>query len=68
MIARNHGHVVTVASVASFAVHAANVDYCCTKVGELAFHEGLGSELRARYGAHKVRTRYVFVFLSFILF
>lgn len=56
MIKRNHGHVITIASMASFFVHAGNVDYCCTKAGALAFHEGLGQELKSRYGASKVRT------------
>lgn len=56
MIKRNHGHVVTVASMASFMVHAQNVDYTCTKASALAFHEGLGQELKSRYNAQKVRT------------
>lgn len=56
MIKKNHGHVVTIASMASYSVHAANVDYSCTKASALAFHEGLASELRARYNAPNVRT------------
>jgi short-subunit dehydrogenase len=56
MAKRNHGHVVTVASMASFLVHAQNVDYACSKASALAFHEGLGQELKSRYGAEKVRT------------
>lgn len=56
MVERNHGHVVTIASMASFMVHAANVDYCCTKVAALAFHEGLTSELKDRFKAPRVRT------------
>jgi all-trans-retinol dehydrogenase (NAD+) len=56
MIQRNHGHIVTVASLASFLVHAGNVDYACTKAAALAFHEGLAQELKSRYGAPKVRT------------
>jgi short-subunit dehydrogenase len=56
MVERNHGHVVTIASMASFFVLAQNVDYSCTKASVLAFHEGLTSELKARYGADKVRT------------
>jgi short-subunit dehydrogenase len=56
MIEKSHGHVVTMASLASFMVHASNVDYCCTKAGALAFHEGLAQELKYRYGADKVRT------------
>ena len=56
MIKRNHGHIVTVASMASFATIAGNASYSATKVGVLAFHEGLASELKSRYGASKVRT------------
>ena len=56
MARRNHGHVVTVASMASFLVHAQNVDYTCTKASALAFHEGLAQELKSRYNADKVRT------------
>lgn len=56
MIRRNHGHIVTIASMASFLVHAQNVDYTCTKASALAFHEGLAQELKSRYKANKVRT------------
>lgn len=56
MIQRNHGHIITIASMASFVSGANNVSYSATKAGVLALHEGLGNELRARYGASKVRT------------
>ena len=56
MIKSNHGHIVTVASMASFMVHSQNVDYACTKTSALAFHEGLAQELKSRYNASKVRT------------
>ncbi|KPM40555.1 hypothetical protein AK830_g5995 [Neonectria ditissima] len=57
MIKANHGHVVTMASIASFVVLAGNVSYSCTKASALAFHEGLGQELKHRYSASKIRTR-----------
>ena len=57
MIKQNHGHVVTVASVASFVTGVRNVDYACTKVSVLAFHEGLAQELKHTYKARNVRTR-----------
>ncbi|GLA00608.1 hypothetical protein AnigIFM60653_009358 [Aspergillus niger] len=57
MIKSNHGHVVTVASMASFVTQAQNVGYACTKAAALAFHEGLAQELKHRYNAAKVRTR-----------
>lgn len=56
MIKRDHGHIVTVASMASFMVHAQNVDYACSKASALAFHEGLSQELKSRYNAKNVRT------------
>lgn len=57
MIRDNHGHVITVASMASFVTVGEMVDYACTKASALAFHEGLGQELRYWYKAPKVRTR-----------
>jgi short-subunit dehydrogenase len=59
MIKKNHGHVVTIASMASFIAIAGNVDYSCTKASALAFHEGLASELKSRYHAPGVRTTWV---------
>jgi all-trans-retinol dehydrogenase (NAD+) len=55
MAKKNHGHIVTIASMASFLVFAQNTDYSCTKASALAFHEGLGQELKSRYNAEKVR-------------
>jgi short-subunit dehydrogenase len=59
MVKRNHGHVITIASMASFVALGEMVDYCCSKASALAFHEGLSQELRYWYNAPKVRTRYV---------
>ncbi|EFX02010.1 short chain dehydrogenase reductase [Grosmannia clavigera kw1407] len=59
MAARDHGHVVTMASMASFVVIAGNVDYSCTKASVMALHEGLTQDLRHRYNARSVRTTYV---------
>ena len=56
MIRKNHGHVVTISSLAAFVVHAQNVDYCCTKVSTTAFNEGLASELKHLYGANGIKT------------
>ncbi|KAJ5827837.1 hypothetical protein N7447_004600 [Penicillium robsamsonii] len=56
MVKANHGHVVTVASMASFVVLGEIVDYCCTKASALAFHEGLRQELKHWYNAPNVRT------------
>ena len=56
MIETNHGHVVSINSIACFATWASNASYSATKIAALAFHEGLAQELRARYKADKVRT------------
>ncbi|KAJ5915252.1 hypothetical protein N7454_011147 [Penicillium verhagenii] len=56
MVDRNHGHIVTVASMASFMTQASNVDYACTKAATLALHEGLHQELKVLYNAPSVRT------------
>ncbi|KAJ5186065.1 Short-chain dehydrogenase/reductase SDR [Penicillium cf. griseofulvum] len=56
MVRANHGHVVTIASMASFVALGEIVDYCCTKASALAFHEGLRQELKYWYKAPNVRT------------
>ncbi|KAJ5628507.1 hypothetical protein N7490_010735 [Penicillium lividum] len=59
MISNNHGHVLSIASLASFTTSAINVDYACTKSAALAFYEGLGQELRHVYKAAGVRNSIV---------
>lgn len=56
MIRANHGHVVTVASMASFVGLGEMADYCGSKASALAFHESLRQELRSWYNAPGVRT------------
>lgn len=56
MIEKNHGMVVTVASIAAYVVVPNMVDYASTKAAALSFHEGLTAELKTRYNAPKVRT------------
>ncbi|KAH6888511.1 short-chain dehydrogenase/reductase 2 [Thelonectria olida] len=56
MIEHDHGHVVTMASMASFVALAANVDYSCSKAAAMAFHEGLRQELVVRFKVKHVRT------------
>ncbi|CAG8959624.1 hypothetical protein HYFRA_00001527 [Hymenoscyphus fraxineus] len=62
MIKQNSGHIVTIASMASFVTIAQNVDYSCSKVAVLAFHEGLRQELDHRYNARLVRTSIIHPF------
>jgi len=57
MIRANHGHIVTIASMASFVGLAEMADYCGSKASALAFHESLRQELKAWYRAPAVRTR-----------
>ncbi|KAL4915453.1 hypothetical protein BDW62DRAFT_124260 [Aspergillus aurantiobrunneus] len=59
MISKNHGHIITIASMASFIGLGDMVEYSCTKASALAFHEGLRQELRLWYKAPKVRTSIV---------
>lgn len=46
MLERDHGHIVTIASMAGKAGVAGLVDYCASKHGAVGFHESLTSELR----------------------
>ena len=59
MVAKNKGHIVTVASVNSFLTNSANADYVATKTAALSFHEGLTSELKIWYHASGVKTSIV---------
>lgn len=56
MMATNHGIVVTVTSVAWYVTPPGMVDYSMFKAAAVAMHEGLSSELVARYNAPRVRT------------
>lgn len=55
MIERNHGHIVNIASTASFVTISGNTAYSCTKTGVLAFTEGLRQELKHINNARKIR-------------
>ncbi|KAJ6096870.1 hypothetical protein N7486_007616 [Penicillium sp. IBT 16267x] len=59
MVREDRGHVVTIASIASFMAVGEMVDYCCSKAGALVFHEGLRQELKYWYNAPNVRTSVV---------
>ncbi|PGH00589.1 hypothetical protein GX51_05688 [Blastomyces parvus] len=59
MIRENHGHVVTIASMASFVALGEMADYAGSKASALAFHESLTQELRLWHKAKKVRTSIV---------
>ncbi|KAI1182476.1 hypothetical protein F5B17DRAFT_420287 [Nemania serpens] len=59
MIQMNKGHVVTVASIASFVALPTAADYSATKAAALAFHESLTCELKHCYKARNVLTTVV---------
>ena len=59
MLAKKKGHIMGVASLASFVALAGAVDYSCTKAGLLAFHEGLTQELKHRYQCPQIKTSIV---------
>ncbi|KAL4950019.1 hypothetical protein BDW69DRAFT_197606 [Aspergillus filifer] len=62
MLERDHGHIVTMASMASFAVAGGSTAYSASKAALLGVHEGMSQEIRHFYkeGGEwrcKVRTR-----------
>lgn len=59
MVKHNHGHVVTVASSASFFSLPSMSEYSGSKSATLALHEVLRGELRQRYNAPRVRASLV---------
>jgi short-subunit dehydrogenase len=56
MIERNHGMIVTVASMIAYVTAPNLVDYASSKAAALTFHEGLSAELATVYKAPRVRT------------
>ncbi|KAK4442206.1 hypothetical protein QBC34DRAFT_488968 [Podospora aff. communis PSN243] len=59
MIESNKGHVVTMASLASFIALATAADYSATKAGALSFHESLTAEVKHIYKAPGILTTVV---------
>ncbi|KAI5209922.1 NAD(P)-binding protein [Aureobasidium subglaciale] len=64
MIANKKGHVVSIASIASFVAAPGIVDYSCSKAAVLAFNEGLGAELRSIYRCPEIKTTAVHPFFA----
>lgn len=56
MVKANHGHIVTVASLAGYMGPPGLVDYAASKAGAIALHEGLSLELTQVHNAPRVRT------------
>lgn len=59
MVQTNKGHIITVASIASFVALANSAPYSATKAGALAFHEALAAEIKHQYKAPNVLTTVV---------
>ncbi|KAK1751343.1 hypothetical protein QBC47DRAFT_351448 [Echria macrotheca] len=59
MIRHNKGHIITISSVSGFIGLPGGTDYCASKAGALAFHEGLTTELIHTYRAPGVLTTVV---------
>lgn len=56
MIQANKGHIVTIASTASYIGVAGLADYTASKAAILSFHEALNQELKHHYDAPNVLT------------
>ncbi|KAF1844675.1 dehydrogenase/reductase SDR family member 8 precursor [Cucurbitaria berberidis CBS 394.84] len=56
MVKANKGHIITIASTASYAGVAGLADYGATKAAILSFHESLSQELKHHYAAPNVLT------------
>ncbi|KAI9651722.1 MAG: hypothetical protein M1831_000505 [Alyxoria varia] len=56
MTEKNHGMVVTIASMAAAICAPRMTDYAASKSAAVAFHEGLAAELVAEHNAPRVRT------------
>ena len=59
MIQLNKGHVITIASLASFIGLPTGADYAATKAGALAFHEALAGEIKHHYKSTNIITTIV---------
>ncbi|KAF1809544.1 NAD(P)-binding protein [Eremomyces bilateralis CBS 781.70] len=49
MLKKRKGHIVTIASMASFVAAPGLLDYCCSKVAALYVSEGIRNECLSRY-------------------
>jgi len=62
MMKQRKGHIVSIASMASYTGQASLGDYCATKAGVLGMHESLVQELKHRYedqGGHTIQASIV---------
>jgi len=59
MIEHNKGHIITMASRASFLALSTAADYSATKAGALSFHESLTAEIKHQHKAPGILTTVV---------
>ncbi|CAI6333914.1 unnamed protein product [Periconia digitata] len=59
MIENNKGHIMSIASLASYLGIGGITSYCATKAAVLAFHEGLSHEIRIKHKAPNVLVRII---------
>ncbi|KAG9963546.1 NAD(P)-binding protein, partial [Aureobasidium melanogenum] len=64
MLAKKKGHVVSIASMASFFTTPGITDYSCSKAAVLAFNEGLSTELRTIHRCPEIKTSIVHPFFA----
>lgn len=64
MIASKKGHVVSIASMASFFTTVGIVDYSCSKAAVMSFNEGLATELRCVHRCPEIKTSIVHPFFA----
>jgi all-trans-retinol dehydrogenase (NAD+) len=55
MMRENHGHVVTIASVAGLLGTYNCTDYSATKFGAVGYHESLFTELKVKISIYYLR-------------
>lgn len=65
MMENNHGHIVTVASVAGLMGMYKCTDYSATKFAAVGFHESLFTELKVRL---KILTNHFFAAIHCVKF
>ncbi|KAH0392079.1 NAD(P)-binding protein, partial [Aureobasidium melanogenum] len=64
MLAKKKGHIVSIASMASFFTTPTITDYSCSKAAVLAFNEGLSTELRTIHRCPEIKTSIVHPFFA----
>ncbi|THW73776.1 NAD(P)-binding protein [Aureobasidium pullulans] len=64
MLENRKGHIISIASMASFFTTPGITDYSCSKAAVLAFNEGLSTELRTIHRCPEIKTTVVHPFFA----